>query len=143
MPRMDTTEHNRQLLRQVFAQMTTGNTRAMSDAMADDFRWTFPGDWSWSGSWGPKEVVLERLLRPLMAQFASYTSRAESIVAEGHRVVVQAAAEAVTKRGDRYDQRYCYVFRVRDGRLVECVEYCDSALVERVLERPSAPPPAD
>lgn len=35
-----------------------------------------------------------------------------------------------------HPQTYCYVFRVADGRTVEVVEHCDTALVERVLTPP-------
>jgi ketosteroid isomerase-like protein len=129
---------NKQLLRNVFEQLAAGNTRAMSEAMAEDFRWVFPGRWSWSGVWEPKRVVLDELLLPLMAQFeGGYRSEADLIVADGDRVVVQARGRATTRRGDAYDQTYCYVFRVRDGQLVEAVEHCDTALVERVLEPPA------
>jgi ketosteroid isomerase-like protein len=124
---------NKKLLEDVFAEMAAGNVVAMSDAMADDFRWVFPGEWSWSGVWEPKQVVLADLLRPLMAQFASYRSEADLIVADGDRVVVQAHSDATTKRGDPYNQTYCFVFRVRNGQLTEVVEHCDTALVERVL----------
>ncbi|MFI2284377.1 nuclear transport factor 2 family protein [Nocardia beijingensis] len=132
-----TAMENKKLLTDIFEQMSLGNTRALSDAMADDFRWVFPGDWSWSGIWEPKSAVLQELLRPLMAQFTEYRSTAEMIVAEGDRVVVQARAEAVTMHGDPYDQTYCFVFRVADGKLREVVEHCDTALVERVLSRPA------
>ncbi|NUS66210.1 MAG: hypothetical protein HOQ46_21490, partial [Saccharothrix sp.] len=57
-------------------------------------------------AFGVKRVVLDGLLRALMAQLV------------GHR------GEAV--------------FRVAGGRLTEVVEHCDTALVERVLERPAA-----
>jgi uncharacterized protein len=131
-------DDNRRLVREVFDKLAAGNTAAMSDAMADECRWVFPGDWSWSGVWEPKRVVLDALLRPLMAQFeGGYRSEAELILADGDRVVVQARGSAVTKRGERYDQTYCYVFRVRDGRLTEVVEHCDTALVERVLDPPA------
>jgi ketosteroid isomerase-like protein len=131
--RMGATE-NKKLLQGIFEQMALGNTRAMSEAMADDFRWVFPGNWSWSGTWEPKTVVLNGLLRPLMAQFADYRSEAELIIAEGDRVMVQARAHATTKRGDAYDQTYCFIYRVADGKLTEVVEHCDTALVERVLD---------
>lgn len=135
---MDTAaSENKKLLEDIFEQMALGNTRALSDAMADDFRWVFPGDWSWSGAWEPKSTVLHELLRPLMAQFREYRSAAEVIVAEGDRVVVQARAHAVTIRGENYDQTYCFVFRVAEGKLREVVEHCDTALVERVLTRPA------
>jgi ketosteroid isomerase-like protein len=137
---MSATE-NKKLLHEVFDQLAAGNPRAMSDVMADDFRWIFPGEWTWSGIFEPKPTVLDDLLRPLMAQFESYRNEAELIVAEGDRVVVQARSEATTKRGDPYNQTYCFVFRVKDGRLTEVVEYCDTALVERVLERPAPQEP--
>jgi uncharacterized protein len=128
---------NKKLLADIFEQMSLGNTRALSEAMADDFRWVFPGDWSWSGTWEPKSAVLEGLLRPLMAQFTEYRSTAELILADDDRVVVRARAQAVTTRGETYDQMYCFLFRVADGKLREVVEYCDTALVERVLTRPA------
>jgi uncharacterized protein len=127
---------NKQLVQQVFDEMAAGNVRALSDAMADDFRWVFPGDWSWSGVWEPKAVVLRELLRPLMEQFESYRSEADLVVADGDRVVVEAHSDAVTKRGDGYRQTYCFIFSVRAGQLTEVVEHCDTALVERVLEPP-------
>ena len=33
----------------------------------------------------------------------------------------------------RYDNQYCMVWRIEDGKIKEIKEYCDSALVERVL----------
>jgi uncharacterized protein len=129
---------NKLLLQDVFDQLAAGNGRALRDAMADDFRWIFPGRWSWSGIWEPKQVVVDRLLGPLMAQFdGGYRSEADLIVADGDRVVVQARGQARTRRGDDYPQTYCFIFRVRNGQLAEVIEHCDTALVERVLEPPA------
>src|SRR3954451_17650181 len=133
------TEENKRLVGELFEQMAIGNVRAMSEAMADDCRWVFPGEWSWSGVWEPKQVVLDELLLPLMDQFEhGYRSEADLILADDDRVVVQSRGRAVTKRGDPYNQTYCYVLRLRDGRLTEVVEHCDTALVERVLEPPES-----
>ncbi|WAL65332.1 nuclear transport factor 2 family protein [Amycolatopsis cynarae] len=130
------TEENRKLVMGIFEQMAAGNTRALSDAMAEDFRWVFPGNWSWSGTWGPRETALKGLLRPLMAQFTGYRSEADFVLADGDRVVVQARGYATTHRGDPYHQTYCYIFRIADGRITEVIEHCDTALVERVLDQP-------
>jgi ketosteroid isomerase-like protein len=129
------TARNKKLVQGVFDQMAKGNTRAMSDAMADDVRWVFPGNWSWAGSWGPKSVALNEMLRPLMAQFADYRSEAEFMIAEGDRVVVQARGYGTTTRGAVYHQTYCYIFRIADGLITEVIEHCDTALVERVLDQ--------
>ncbi|MFI6040122.1 nuclear transport factor 2 family protein [Nocardia sp. NPDC051321] len=125
---------NKKLLEHIFEQMAAGNTSALSEAMADEFRWVFPGSWSWSGTWEPKAVVLKELLRPLMAQFTEYRVAADFVIAADDRVVVQARGYGDTIRGDRYHQTYCFIFRVTDGQLTEVIEHCDTALVERVLE---------
>ncbi|WP_435593243.1 nuclear transport factor 2 family protein [Nocardia sp. bgisy118] len=131
---------NVELVRAVFDRMARGDMRALGEAMAEDFAWTFPGDWSWSGTWAPKSVVLHGLLGPLMAQFVSYRLEADSVLGDGDRVVVQARGHGVTTRGEAYEQTYCMIFRVAEGRLAGVVEYCNTALVERVLE-PIGPPP--
>lgn len=128
---------NKKLIEHIFDQMAQGNTRAMSDAMADDFRWTFPGNWSWSGSWEPKTIVLKELLRPLMEQFTEYRSTADFIIAEDDRVVAQVRGHAITISGEPYEQTYCMIFRLASGQLTELIEHCDTALVERVLEPPA------
>jgi uncharacterized protein len=131
------TEKNRRLLTSIFDSLATGDGRPLVDAMADDFRWRFAGEWSWARDWGrTKQEVRVNLLQPLMAQFAEYRCKADEIIAEADRVVVRATADAITIRGDHYPQSYCYVFRVENGRLAEILEYCDTALVERVLTLP-------
>jgi uncharacterized protein len=137
---MSTQTDNKQLLSTVFDALAAGDTRPFTEAMADDLRWRFAGEWSWARDWGAtKQEVRENLLGPLMAQYPDYRSSAEEILADGDRVVVRARANAMTVRGDAYPQAYCYVFGVIDGKIAEVIEYCDTALVERVLELPGAP----
>lgn len=132
------TQQNKKLLSGIFDAMAEGDTRPFVGAMAEDFRWRFAGEWSWARDWGAtREAVRTNLLGPLMAQFSSYRSWAEEMIADEDRVVVRARADARTGRGDDYRQAYCYVFGVREGLLTEVIEYCDTALVERVLELPA------
>jgi ketosteroid isomerase-like protein len=133
-----TPEQNKRIVSGIWERMARGETIALADAMTDDFRWVFPGVWTWAGEWGPKDVARTRLLRPLMRQFSSYASRADLVLADGDHVVVQARATATTVRGDAYPQTYCFILRMHDGGIAEIVEHCDTALVERVLERPAA-----
>jgi len=67
-------------------------------------------------------------------------ARSHSILLpEGDFVVVEAKGDNVTKTGVRYDNEYCMIWRLQNGRIREIKEYCDSALVERAL----GPFPAD
>ena len=56
-------------------------------------------------------------------------------MADEDHVVVEARGDNMTKSGVPYCNDYCMVYRLRDGKIVEIREYCDSALVEAVLGR--------
>ena len=60
-------------------------------------------------------------------------SRLEATFADGDVVVVEAKGDNVTREGVRYDNDYCLVFRLEDGKIQEIREYCDSILTEKAL----------
>lgn len=125
---------NKQLLKTAFDAWGTGDIRPLIAAMADDVTWTVSGHNSWSGSFRGKDSVRRDLLAPLGEHFeGTYTSTATRFVAEDDVVVVEARGSVATKAGPRYDNRYCFVFRVEDGRIREITEYLDTQLVAEVL----------
>ena len=56
-----------------------------------------------------------------------------NFIADGDFVAVEARGDNVTKTGLRYDNQYCMVYRIENGKIKEIKEYCDFTLVERVL----------
>ncbi|RSD14860.1 nuclear transport factor 2 family protein [Amycolatopsis eburnea] len=125
---------NKQLLRTAFDAWATGDIRPLIAAMADDVTWTVSGHNSWSGSFVGKDSVRRDLLGPLGEQFeGTYTSTASRFVAEDDVVVVETRGSVATKTGARYDNRYCFVFRLTGGRIREITEYMDTQLVAEVL----------
>lgn len=56
-----------------------------------------------------------------------------SATAEGDRVVVEAEGDAVTHDGTPYRNQYCFVCRVKDGKVVEVNEYFCTKLADEVL----------
>lgn len=134
---MNTASDNKQRIEAVYTQLAQSNGRPFVDAMADDFCWHMIGNTAWSGSYHGKQAVRERLLAPLMAQFADrYTSTATRIVAEGDIVVVECRGRVTTHAGKPYHNRYCMVIRMEDGLMKELTEYLDTALVESALQPP-------
>ncbi len=78
------------------------------------------------------------LIRPLFANFATpYRNHAEEMIAEGDRVVALCRGEVKDRQGQDCNNSYCFVIRMRGGKMVELREYMDTALVERVLELPA------
>ena len=129
-----TTQASRQLLQSIFDGLAEGDPTAFRESLAEDFKWTLTGSNSWSGVYRGREVVLQQLMRPLFASFATtYTNRARRIIADGEWVAVECQGNVQTKSGKRYDNSYCWVCRVQDGRLKEVIEYMDTELVAKAL----------
>jgi hypothetical protein len=53
----------------------------------------------------------------------------------GEWAVIEAQSTAVTASGKPYENRYCMLWRVAGGKIVEFKEYNDSALVEASFSR--------
>ncbi len=125
---------NRTLIQQVYTDAANRSGTTFIDHLADDVRWIVTGQYSWSRTFEGRDAVLNGLqghFRSLLAERPRTV--AHNIIAEGDTVVVEAKGDNITKTGVRYDNEYCMVWRVENGRIKEIREYCDSALVEKVL----------
>jgi uncharacterized protein len=135
-----TSAGNKRLMQHAFEHLAQGDGRPFADLMADDFRWVITGKTAWSRVYEGKKTVQEQLLGPLFAQFAGrYRNTAQRVIAEGEWVVVQCRGSAETRRGERYDNEYCFVCRFSGGKLRELTEYLDTELVAAVLDPPPSP----
>ncbi|RVX44689.1 hypothetical protein EDD27_7434 [Nonomuraea polychroma] len=138
-----TVEDHKQLLWHVFTETARGNGRPFVDALADDVRWTIIGSTAWSRIYQGKRAVLDELLAPLAAQLTGpNTVSAERIIAEGDLVVVEGRNHSTTRSGRRYPNRYCWIMRMRDGKIAEITEYTDTQLINDVLVPPPPEGPA-
>ena len=130
-----TAANNRSIVAEAFDGLSRGDPTVFIDAMADDLTWIIEGQSRMSGRFEGKDAVQNKLVPALFANFATeYRNHPEEIIAEGDRVVVLARGEVKTVRGEDYNNSYCFVLRMRDGRIAEIREYCDTALAEARLK---------
>lgn len=126
------------IIQSIFTALAEGDRRPFADAMADDFSWTIAGHGPWARTWRGKAAVRSGLMAPLFAQFAdTYRNRATRIVCDGNTVVVECRGSVATRAGARYDNQYCYVIDMQDGKMHALTEYMDTALAEAVLSPPA------
>ncbi len=131
---------NKDLLRHIFTELSQGNSRPFVEAMADDFTWTLTGASRWSRTFVGKKAVVTELFGALASAIDGNVKLAASrFVAEDDIVVVEArGAGNITKSGKSYDNTYCFVFRLENGRLKEVNEYLDTEMVTNILGQPPA-----
>lgn len=129
---------NRAIVQSIFAALAEGERQPFADAMAEDFSWTIAGRGPWARTWHGRRAVRAGLMAPLFAQFAdTYRNHATRILCEGDTVVVECRGSVTTRSGARYDNQYCYVIDLADGKMRALTEYMDTALAETVLSPPA------
>jgi uncharacterized protein len=133
---------NKAIVQQIFDELGQGNPAPLIESLADDFRFTVMGTTKWSRTYDGKAAVLAELFAPLRAKMSGpLRNTPVRMVAEGDMVVVEVRGNNTTADGKAYNNAYCNVIRLEDGKLKELTEYCDTALVEAVLGDPKSATP--
>jgi uncharacterized protein len=109
----------------------------MLATMSDDVRWTIIGKTKYSHTMNGKQEIIDKLLKPIFAELESMGSNhVDNVIAEGDYVVVQQHATGrKTKTGNDYNNSYCLVYKVIDGKVKEITEYLDTELVTSAFGR--------
>jgi uncharacterized protein len=124
---------NKRLIQQVFADSASRSGTTFADNLAEDASWIVTGQYSWSHEFKGRDAIQNGLMGHFRSFFAERPRTvAFNFIADDDYVAVEARGDNVTKTGQRYDNQYCLVFRLEDGKIKQIKE-CDSTLVERVL----------
>ena len=125
---------NKKLIQEMFAELSKGNAQAFMSNMADDVEFTIVGTTKYSGTCKGKQELVSKVLGPLSAQLeGGLTITPENFIAEGDFVAMQARGKSNTKAGGTYNNTYCQVFRIVNGKVQQVTEYLDTELVTKAF----------
>ena len=129
---------NKKLLQDVFTELAKGNSRPFVDSLSDEVRWTIIGTTKWSRTFDGKRAVLAELLTPLRAQIADRVRvSGDRFIAEDDLVVVEGRGHNTTTTGKPYNNTYCWIYRLANGKIQELTEYMDTQLAATALGDPA------
>ncbi len=125
---------NKQVVLDFYAAGARGDTDGCFALLADDITWTNIGTTKFSGTYVGKQALGDNLLGPLFSQLkAGISSQIERLTAEGDIVVAQTSGTAETTEGVPYNNTYCQVITIKDGKFAAVTEYMDTALIDSVF----------
>jgi ketosteroid isomerase-like protein len=125
---------NKKLMEAIFAAVAAGDRTLFVESLADDVTWRVTGHYSWSQTFKGKAALLRDLFGYLGTLLAdNRRTIAHQFFADGDTVVMEGVGQMQTRAGVPYNNDYCLIYRLKDGKIVEIREYCDSALTEKVL----------
>jgi ketosteroid isomerase-like protein len=123
---MNTSHHA--LIRRFFAELSTG---ALSDDLLADDMSVWSSSSGASGSAKAKYQFAVKLLQSLFPEKLEY--QVLSLTAEEDRVAAEVLARGTLKNGERYENDYLFMFRVRGGQIASIAEHFNVITVQEKI----------
>ncbi len=128
-------ETNKQIVRDYFQAIGAGDLAKALGLTSDDFTFILEGTTTYSGTYSGHAEV--QGFFATIAGAIDFENGVEveiqEMIAEDDKVVVRTAGKMTSTSGKPYNNRYCHVFTVRDGKIAQDIEYLDTALVTQAL----------
>jgi ketosteroid isomerase-like protein len=126
----------RQVVQRYLDALIAGDIETIRDSFAEDATWTIYGDLPIAGPWHGRDRIVDDFLREVggsLFEPGSQSFRFPTLIAEGDTVALEWRVSARTPRGDAYENSYCGIFVIADGRIRTVREYLDSGYAARTL----------
>jgi uncharacterized protein len=135
---MSDLEQNKAVARRFFELLSAADADALMSMYADTFSCWTAGRLPFSGT-HPRDEV-KAMIQGVTAVFPSgWRFTVRTLTAEDDRVAAEAECSGTHVSGKRYEQRYHFLFRIRDGKIYELREYFDTMHANDVLCSTPAP----
>jgi ketosteroid isomerase-like protein len=126
----------KQVVQRYLDALVAGDLDAIRDSFAEDATWTMHGDLPIAGPWIGRDSIVDDFLTAVggsLFEPGSHSFEFPTLIGEGDTVALEWRVRARTVGGDDYDNEYCGIFVVRDGRIQAVREYLDSRYAARTL----------
>ena len=126
--------HNEDLVRRAFEGWAAGRN-VFAELLAPDVVWTIHGSGPVAGTYRSREDFVERASRPLISRLATpLVPKVHHIWAVGDTVIIRFEASATTNSGAAYSNQFVWIFRMRDGSVVEAEAFLDLVAYQRAVD---------
>jgi ketosteroid isomerase-like protein len=124
------TEENKRIVQTFYEASNAGDMETCFSLISDHIVWTNTGATSLSGTFRGKEELMANLLGPLFGRLkAGIRTKVHRLIAEDDYVVAHTSGTAETLDGKPYNNTYCWIVKIQDGKFVEVTEFMDTELI--------------
>lgn len=113
--------------------LNRGDAAAFLGSFSNDLHFKMPGTTPVSGETHGIDAFTQVVTNVANYLSVMITIKVTNFISCGEWVVTEADGHGVTKAGKDYDNHYCHLWHVKDGKIDKFVEYNDTALIMRVL----------
>lgn len=134
---MSDTATTRQLIEDYYAALRTGDRERLLEILDPDCRWAPPESAPFEpvhGAAAIADALGRTVIKTMFDLKQPFELDVRRTIVDGAFAVVQQRLKATAKAtGKPYDNQYCWVYEVRDGRIVDIEEYADTLVAARTM----------
>ena len=126
-----------------FETLSTGDLDALVPHLHEDASWEpmvkdIPGAAHYAG----RDKIISEFLAPIRGAFRAGDPKSivDVLASDGDRVMAETHASGQRADGKPYNNRYCWSFELRDGKVLNIREYMDSLYVAKFFDMIPAGP---
>lgn len=113
--------------------LNAGDAEKFLGSFSQDLHFRMPGTTPVSGETHGLEAFTKVVTDVANHLNVLITIKVTNFIACGDWVVTEADGHGVTKAGKDYDNHYCHLWHVKDGKIDKFTEYNDTDLILKVL----------
>jgi uncharacterized protein len=127
-------EQNKDLALKTWQAFASGDIRTAFANMSDDISWFIPGNIAnVSGMREGKSSILEFARQAAKMFPKPLKSEIRNVYAEGDAVILEMINRGKLANGRTYENNYCFVFEIENGKVHRVREYVDTQKVSDLL----------
>ena len=122
-------------VQEIFKNLESGDGASFFDRVADNVDWIVEGHHPLAGHYHSKSDFLSGTFEKLGKVLPNGTQlHVTNILISDDWAIVELASLATAKNGLRFDNKYCWITRWQEGKIVLVRAYLDSAMVQRLFD---------
>lgn len=134
---MADTEATREVIKAYYDALRKGDRDALLELLAEDCEWLPPPGApieAIKGGAALADALGRNVVKTTFDLSKPFNLEVRRVLADGNIAVVQQRLTATAKAtGLPYDNQYCWVYEVNDGRIVHMEEYADTLIASRAM----------
>ena len=120
-----------EVVKEWFSRVAKADGPGALELFSEDIEYTVQGSSPVSGTYSGRDSVLKELFIPFAKQLKGpIVLEPKQFIVQGDTVAVRAEGRAETVHDKAYNNSYCIIFQVSDGRITHLNEFLDTSLVE-------------
>ena len=125
---------NREIIEKLYAGFAAGDVPAVLGSFDPEISWTEAAGFPYAGTYIGPDAILQNVFMKLATEWDGFTAVPSQYVAEGDTfVAIVKYSCTYNATGKSMKTPMVHVWTLKDGKVVNYVQHCDTVLVQAAL----------